>query len=61
MAMQQMVCSNCGSTDVVRDAWAGWDPAQQTWVLSSVFDESYCNDCEASTSIESIPDNSLDD
>ena len=44
-------CSACGSRDVVRDAWAGWDEDQACWVLDTVFDHMLCQACDRSTDI----------
>ncbi len=46
-----MTCAHCGGDSVVRDAWASWDIENQEWVLESVYDHAYCNDCEGETSI----------
>lgn len=48
----KMICSTCGSDQVVRDAWAEWDVATQEWVLQNVFDYAYCQACEGDTSIK---------
>lgn len=40
------VCERCGSNDVVRDAWAAWNPETGLWDLSQVFDDGYCRACE---------------
>ena len=42
-------CSNCGSENVRRDAWAAWDADSQTWELAVVFDAGYCDDCGDAT------------
>lgn len=42
-------CSSCGSDDIVKDAWAEWDEDKQDWVLSDVFDHTYCRACEGET------------
>lgn len=52
MAKLNMVCSVCGSKDVVRDAWAEWDFEAQEWVLQNVFDNAYCETCEGECSIK---------
>ena len=39
-------CNSCGSTDVVRDARASWNPETGIWELGQVFDNSYCRACE---------------
>lgn len=46
------VCSYCGSTEVLKDAFAEWSVEEQTWVLHACYDESYCNTCEGSCSLE---------
>ena len=38
-------CCNCGSKNVVRDAWAEWNIASGDWVLKTVFDEFACDKC----------------
>lgn len=38
-------CSNCGSLDVVRDAWAEWDLGSGDWRLKTTFDHFVCNAC----------------
>ena len=48
----QMVCSDCGTTDVMRDAWAVWDVGTQNWVLGAVFDYAHCDRCGRETNIE---------
>jgi len=47
-----MRCSNCGSEDVVRDAWARWSFEQQEWELGEIFDYAYCETCEGDCTIE---------
>lgn len=47
-------CQSCGSTNIVKDAYAEWDPTTQTWVLRTVFDDVICDDC-SSTNIEDQP------
>lgn len=41
----RMVCPECGSTGVVRDAYAEWDEEEQDWVLLAVYDHAACNEC----------------
>jgi hypothetical protein len=52
-----MICGNCSSRDVVRDAWAEWDRISQTWTLAHVFDYAFCNVCNSETSIVEKVDN----
>lgn len=47
-----MVCDECGSTHVTRDAWAEWDEDTQDWVLGAVYDHAFCHRCQAETNIE---------
>ena len=46
-------CAECGSEDVLCDAWAQWDYNVQDWVLHSVMDKpTFCNSCEGECSVE---------
>lgn len=45
------VCKYCGSTDVLKDAWAEWDEEKQEWVLSDVYDDDFCVVCDDETTI----------
>jgi hypothetical protein len=50
-----MVCSDCGSTDVFRDAGAVWNVEKQDWELGTVYDQGFCNNCaETGDSMHSI-------
>lgn len=51
----KIVCSNCGSSDVLRDAWASWNTQTQQWELENVFDEAWCDNCAGSTSLIEEP------
>lgn len=46
-----IICGWCGSRRVSRDAWADWDVAWQEWVLSAVFDQGFCHQCERERSL----------
>ena len=48
----QIVCGECGGSDVVRDAWAEWDEERQEWVLANVFDDGFCNTCGGEVRLE---------
>lgn len=48
----QMVCAQCGSAQVTRDAWAEWSVDEQDWQLGAAFDYAFCHRCESSTRIE---------
>lgn len=47
-----IVCKQCGSEMVRRDAWGEWDSTTQQWVLADVFDYAYCLDCDQDTELE---------
>lgn len=46
-AAQKPVCPDCGSDGIVRDATARWDPDEQCWSISGIFDNETCDDCGA--------------
>ncbi len=50
ITVPQPCCAACGSTDIVRGAWAAWDVIAQDWAMSSVFDATWCHACEQMTS-----------
>lgn len=52
---EKPVCTQCGSDDVLADAYAWWDVDKQEWALSNTFDNSYCEDCEGECSLEWVP------
>lgn len=39
------VCANCGSDHCGYDATAHHDPVTGDWVLGSMYDSTWCNDC----------------
>lgn len=49
-----IVCGDCGSDHVSRDAWADWDTATQQWVLGAVFDYGHCHKCEGESRLEEV-------
>lgn len=48
---RQPYCKYCGSIEVRLDAFAAWDTKLQEWVLSDVYDQEWCSQCEGETSI----------
>jgi hypothetical protein len=48
------VCSFCGSSAVLMDAWAIWDTEQQGWVLHDTLTETFCCDCDGDTSLTEV-------
>lgn len=51
----RMVCEDCGSEEVTRDAWAQWNVEMQDWELGAVFDYAYCHRCQRDAHIEERP------
>src|SRR5258708_3858899 len=49
--LRTIVCSNCGSDDVRRDATASWNIETQAWALSAVHDQGYCQRGEGEPSL----------
>jgi hypothetical protein len=51
----QMVCDECGGTNVKRDAYAVWCVETQQWELAGdPFDAAYCEDCDGECHIDEI-------
>lgn len=50
--MIRIVCRDCGSDNVRRDAWAAWSVEQQEWTLGEVFDAGFCMTCDREASLE---------
>ena len=50
------VCRTCSSEDVLRDAWASWDKATQSWVLANTFDHTYCESCGEGCLLKEVVD-----
>jgi hypothetical protein len=54
---QKPVCGNCGSSDVLADAYASWNSETQDWELSNTFDKgAHCESCDGETSLDWIDD-----
>jgi len=50
------VCSECGSTDVLLDAFATWNENTQAFEVSNIFDKGHsCNQCGCECTVEEIP------
>lgn len=46
------VCRECGSTEVLADAYAAWNVSAQQWEIDNVFDKgAYCNRCDSEASL----------
>jgi len=46
------LCAACGSPDVMRAAWVGWDLHSQSWILGELVDFAYCHRCESETRLD---------
>ena len=44
--MITIVCKQCGSDNVMRDAYAMWSVEEQKWTLAATYDVTDCVDCE---------------
>lgn len=40
-----LICPECGSSNIVADAFATWNYTKQSWELSATLDGRNCNDC----------------
>jgi len=51
--IQHPHCSDCGSTDVLFDAYAEWDHENQCFTVQNIMDKGHqCNTCEGPCSIQ---------
>ena len=50
-----MVCSYCGSPNVVTDAYASWNTDTQSWELETTFDDGFCYNCEGPATLDAKP------
>lgn len=51
----RIVCRDCGSDDVRRDATAAWSVKAQDWELCAVQDQGYCEHCQGEASLIEEP------
>jgi len=54
MTRTMMICEECGSSDVMLDAWAVWDAESDAWVLGQTFDAGHCAHCDGEARIVEI-------
>ncbi|ESQ75196.1 hypothetical protein ABAC402_11035 [Asticcacaulis sp. AC402] len=45
----RIICADCGSDRILKDAYAEWDIETQEWVLSTTFDDNLCDACGGTT------------
>ena len=48
------VCTECGSNNVMWDAWAKWDEDTQEMYMENYYDHTYCNNCDGECSVEEV-------
>lgn len=54
MAKVDIVCATCGSNNIRMDAWAEWDIDTQEWILSDIFPNYFCINCDVETSTKEV-------
>lgn len=52
--MKQPVCTHCGSSEVLLDAYAVWDMEKQAWVLQNTFDAAVCEICDGECNVKMV-------
>lgn len=52
MKKEKIICAQCGSEEIAKDAFATWNFQNQEWELHSTYDTTKClnEDCEADDS-----------
>lgn len=48
-------CRACGSEDVLRDCWAGWNAELQLWESTDLQDNAFCRACDGQASLIERP------
>ena len=48
-------CRHCGSTDILHDAYATWNAEEQRMEIESIFDMTFCKECDGETHDVEIP------
>ena len=48
------VCSFCGSSAVLMDAWAVWDTEEQDWKLHDTPTQTFCRECDGETCLTEV-------
>jgi len=48
-------CSECGSTEVLHDAWAEWNEPEQRLELAETFDATHCRQCDGECKMVTVP------
>lgn len=52
---EKVICSHCGSEDVMADAYASWNKVDQVWEVESIFEKGgYCSSCDMMINIQTV-------
>lgn len=55
MSKIKIVCAECGSEDVMKDAYAAWSVEDQQWELASIHDKGdVCENCGGQTTLQEV-------
>ena len=54
MAKIKYMCRECGSDNVLFDAWAKWNVETQEMELNYTYDNTYCENCDCECKVEEI-------
>lgn len=49
--MKKPVCNECGSDEILVDAFGEWDSEGNQWVLHSTYDDLFCSSCSKSVDV----------
>lgn len=47
-----VVCRDCGSDEVRRDADVAWNPESQQWELNAIYDAGWCCECDCQSLVD---------
>lgn len=54
------ICTSCGSDNIRVDAYGSWDSEKGKWILHSVYDETYCENCDSSCDLLTVEEEELE-
>ena len=55
MSKVDYICRTCGSNNVRHDAWVVWNVDTQRMQIFEVYDNTWCDDCEAECTVDEVP------
>lgn len=50
----KLVCTICGSENILIDAWASWNPETQKPELHSTYENWHCVDCDGECNVDEV-------